>query len=341
VERFGFVKFLLVSVAVLLFMYYPVILLRHLWYLIFGGPAPSFVIGLFLFMSVSACLPSLLYRYVYEGKPSGKRPSLYAEFKGKMEQGAFFGFASALVLIWYGLGHEWGQGWVVTYMILEIVIGGLADRRRKRVWNTKLASAQREWPDGSPDQVNLVARMWFEEEMREESPVDPQVLNQAAELLDGMERQFFLDYALEHPQIIAEVLGRVSFTQGKESIRLDLAASLCSTVQSRMLGGYLKDVYPLLLIAQEFEKENPLTWCLIAEYKLAVCDGVAAKWAQKLIRWQPHQELPYRTWKTYSSQEGELTLNQMKARMSSIILGCEGNPQWNDSSTWLMPEELK
>jgi hypothetical protein len=167
VERFGFVKFLLVSIAVVLIMYYPAIFLRHLWQLIFGGPVPAFAIDILLFMSIFACLPSLIYRSIYEGKVFLERPMAYAEFKGNLEQVAFFGFAFALILIWYGLGRGWGMGWATTYMVAEIVIGGIADTRRKRVWNTKLASAQRGWPDGPPDQVNLMARMSFEEAMRE------------------------------------------------------------------------------------------------------------------------------------------------------------------------------
>jgi hypothetical protein len=150
-------------------MYYPVILLGNLWHRVTGEYVPDFVIGTLLLLSVLVCVPSLLYRSVYDGKEFIRKPIAYADFAARLELFAFFGFASALVLTWYGLSHLFGCVWVIVYMVAEIVIGGIADNRRKRIWNTKLAYAQSEWADGSPRDQASLARMQFEDVMNEET----------------------------------------------------------------------------------------------------------------------------------------------------------------------------
>jgi hypothetical protein len=148
-RSFGFGKFCLVSVGMLLIVTLSFDLFRWLYRLIFGDTVPSALIFLLIGLSLFACLISFIYRYTYEGHSTDQRPMLYLEVSTKLEMAGFVGFFCALVLIWYIGSQWWGWAWIAIYFLGDIRIRSTAEKRlfaerlkEAKVWYPEMTSAE-------------------------------------------------------------------------------------------------------------------------------------------------------------------------------------------------------
>jgi hypothetical protein len=81
-----------------------------------------------------------------------------------------------------------------------------------------------------------------------------------------------------------------------------------------------------------FIKGNPLTWAAIAESECARKDRVAAAWANKVTAFRLQKSTSVQLRELLSSEEAKSRLRDAKRQMKEVILVCELNPWWQDTS---------
>src|SRR5271170_5413183 len=113
-RQFGFGKFCLVSVGMLILVTLVFDLLRVIYRFLFKAPVPPTLIYILIGASLFSCLISFAYRYAYEGREISEKPTLYPEIRTNLEVASVFGFFSALVLIWYSASQWWGWAWLAV-----------------------------------------------------------------------------------------------------------------------------------------------------------------------------------------------------------------------------------
>jgi hypothetical protein len=157
-RRFALVKFCFVSVGMLILVTLAFDLLGVTYRFLFRTPVPPTLIFILIGVSLFACLISFVYRYAYEGHDTLDRPIRYPEMSAKLEAASFFGFFSALVLIWDITSQWWGWAWVAMYCWGWSRISSVAE---KRVFAVRLRQAKILFPEMTPAEQEERAIAWL------------------------------------------------------------------------------------------------------------------------------------------------------------------------------------
>ena len=81
-----------------------------------------------------------------------------------------------------------------------------------------------------------------------------------------------------------------------------------------------------------FIKGNPLTWAALAEVALAMENRIAARWAQKVIKFRIQKNASPELREFLSTDEAKVLLRAARKRMPEIVEVCKTCTSWHDSA---------
>lgn len=148
---------------------------------------------------------------------------------------------------------------------------------------------------------------------------------------DG-DRQAFLDYVQRNPGLSAvwHKVEPLIDPQNEPLTRHAIATFLAIYATTQMDAGEALGASESLLYSKFFFPD-PVTFAAIAEYHFMDEDRVAARWAEKVLRFRPEQKYQEIFAKLESNEGYVAALKELNKRMRAIVKSCAEHPEWPDS----------